>query len=1682
MIGSDRARTVRARVGLRAGRAAGHARGVLFVTAALLLAGTIAAAAAHATTTIGSPNDPLGTVGDREQLDIRRDGASTGLWSPENMLLQSRSVLNAPQSASTEKIRWENRFENTQHELKRSTMGANNNCGRAVAMGDFNADGFADVAFGCPLINVSGQADVGRVYVWYRNASNGGFTNETIVDKPGSITTSDAGAQCGVSIAAGDINDDGVDDLAVGCPFDNNGGTSTGSSFTYLGVAGTGAPGNVSATPFTSGQRVTHPTASGSAECGSSVALGDVELDGDLDLAMGCRSYSSAGFTNNGIATLFRWNGTIFDENAAGALPPRSVGAGSSQSGTDWRQDSAECGGIGNVAFGDVDGDRDQELILGCRYRDLAGDADRGAAFIRYWDSATGNFGNSAFLKRADGPGKPDDRCGGVSTGDFDRDGKADVMMGCYLGDIGGVVDAGLTVSFTGSFITSSYNSAPNTAIVGTDMENNSTSTSTANCAYDGNALGDMNGDGYDDMIMGCYSASPSGGTDAGKAVIYLWDPDIGAFQQGFYERGLDGGTAGDKCGIDVAAGDINGDGRDDFAMGCYQADRSGTVDAGVVDGNTLHKSHQLWNATPTAGDFCGRSVAVADFDGDGRSDVVEGCEQETSGGFTNAGSFFFRLRSHNLRNVSFDGAVEKKNSVRATSDFCGTTVAAGDLNGDGFDDIVLGCYGMGVGGQAVAWYWNPTNTTDTPYGSFVQGATLVPPVTAAGDDCTVARGIAVGDMNGDGLGDVLMGCTLNDAIAVDAGNVFAFRSLTRGVAAAPTFSAGVAVPMPSALAGDACGRSVSLGDVDNDEKLDAIIGCRLADNGATVNVGAGMVALSTATTGGALSFGNAVKFMAAAPVASDRCGHSTASGDVNGDGRADLILGCDQGDPGGQANAGYVVVRFSTTVLGGPPTFAAAGTPLSRNGPVAGDTCGQAVSVNDNNADGYADVAAGCDTLDTGAATDNGGAIIWTYHPSVGFGTGQLLDKATPVDNDTCGQHIATGDVNGDGRGDVVIGCNRSDNGGAANAGSAIVVINQTRAIFSRTQNVTSQRINKTTFDSGGQPGVVRSATIDLSSVELNSQTISIELSHDGGASWQPATYDPTLPSTPEQPSYDITWPGATNAQDIRFRITFNNTHPVDPDLLTPPWTLRRDWDPWKVNRTAVVGDFELSYTGSYPPDTPTTSSPANGAVVTTGSPSLSATYVDSALEATKDNGSVEVRVCSDAACSTVLDSGMGTVVASGATSQWFPSPALAPGTYWWDVRNADVNGPVSAWRGTRSFRVDAAPGATTLSTPSAGATTSDTTPDLTANYTDPDGDAGVLDFQVCSVTFAPAQTCAAAGGTLEASGSSASIASGSPGTWTTTPALSHGTHYWRARGTDSPGMSGAWTAARAFHVTTAPTATLVTPANGATTSDTTPNLTARFNDPDAVDTGQLFFEICTANPTPAQTCAGAGGSIVGSGITGTGIAENATGTSTMAPAAANGSYWWRARASDQFGAMGAWSSTWVIVIGSPTLNISVDSPTVALGTVNVGADVTGVTTITVSTSNYNGYTLDATDASDTWGLNQAGVDTVPDWTGTNAAPTTWNAGVSGYFGLTVLAASNGGKDTARWGTGAVQNAYATLKYVGLKTTSTTLFTRTGFNAAAETVTTSYRINPSTAELSGGYSSTISYTLTANP
>ena len=312
--------------------------------------------------------------------------------------------------------------------------------------------------------------------------------------------------------------------------------------------------------------------------------------------------------------------------------------------------------------------------------------------------------------------------------------------------------------------------------------------------------------------------------------------------------------------------------------------------------------------------------------------------------------------------------------------------------------------------------------------------------------------------------------------------------------------------------------------------------------------------------------------------------------------------------------------------------------------------------------------------------------------------------------------------------------------------------------------------------------------------------------------------------------------------------------------------------------------------------PNLPTLNTPADASRTNNSAPPLSANYTDP----DSDNGTVSFQLCSDSACSSVLQSGSSSTIASGANGTWTPS-ALADGTYYWRAQATDSASNVSGWTATRSFTVDTAPPtAPTFGAPANAARVTSGT--LHATFLDPDPtDSGTVSFQLCSD--------AACAGVLQSS-TSGSVTDGTAVSWTPAGLASGTTYYWRLRATDAVGNQTAWSATRTFvYDTNAPgVPTLTSPANGASVTTTTLAATF-FANGDAGDTGTIAFRV--ASDSACST-------VVASGSSASGLANGSSGTWTPTGLAL-GSYYWCAQAQDAAGNTSAWSSASQFTLVSP-------------------------------------------------------------------------------------------------------------------------------------------------------------------
>jgi hypothetical protein len=295
-----------------------------------------------------------------------------------------------------------------------------------------------------------------------------------------------------------------------------------------------------------------------------------------------------------------------------------------------------------------------------------------------------------------------------VTTGDFNGDGCSDLAVGDPGATESGISGAGRVLVYFGSSTGLHYSQ---TLLAGSVAD----STTSLDASF-GSALasGDVNGDGYDDVVVG------APGTDEHTGAVYVFagtfEPDH-IFTGRQYVEG-DGTVPGsaehnDDFGWAVATGDFNGDGRDDVAVG----DPGEDSDAGAVMVLRGSKTallgsggRQIWtqgsagiSGTAQAGDYFGESLATGDFKGNGRIDLAIGVPAESvtySGDEAGMVNVIYSAGSAGLTSTDNQGITQNLSGLGGTEPqaYFGDTMAAGDFNNNGKTDLAIGADGEPFG------------------------------------------------------------------------------------------------------------------------------------------------------------------------------------------------------------------------------------------------------------------------------------------------------------------------------------------------------------------------------------------------------------------------------------------------------------------------------------------------------------------------------------------------------------------------------------------------------------------------------------------------------------------------------------------------------------------------------------------------------------------------------------------------------------------------------------------------------------------------------------------------------------------------------------------------------------------------------------------------------------------------
>ena len=467
--------------------------------------------------------------------------------------------------------------------------------------------------------------------------------------------------------SVGDINGDRIDDFAIGASLaGHNGRYDSGSTYIIYGKS-SGLDANIDLATLVerrAGFRIDGDEYDFSGRSVSGV--GDVNGDGKDDIIIGAAEEHPHGATY-----------VVFgkSENFAGNIDLSALMV------SDGIRIAGERGvylsGI-SVASGDVNGDDVNDIIIGASGVGRRGEGDaKGSTYVVFGkgEGFTGNIDLGQIVRdededndgfRLDGEAAQDSSGYSVASGDFDGDGMDDIIIGARQADPSDVSDSGATYVVFGkdSSAKGDINISDIIDLGGTVGLRINGEAANDQSGYSVASAGDINGDGKDDIIIGAPFADPNGNSDSGSSYVVFGKDrstngiiELSAIARGEGGFRIDGGSAGDQSGTSVSsAGDFNNDGYDDLIIGARYADSNGVSD-------------------------------------DGASYVVFG---KTSG-------FSGRLDLSALGDAGFriDGGSANGQS--------GASVAsAGDVNGDGYDDIII----AGSGGASHIVYGRATSVS----------------------------------------------------------------------------------------------------------------------------------------------------------------------------------------------------------------------------------------------------------------------------------------------------------------------------------------------------------------------------------------------------------------------------------------------------------------------------------------------------------------------------------------------------------------------------------------------------------------------------------------------------------------------------------------------------------------------------------------------------------------------------------------------------------------------------------------------------------------------------------------------------------------------------------------------------------------------------------------------------------
>lgn len=371
-------------------------------------------------------------------------------------------------------------------------------------------------------------------------------------------------------------------------------------------------------------------------------SAGDVDGDGIPDLIIG------APLTQIGSGFVYRPGAAYVASGRSGQVLHHFFG----QATVDWF-------GVSVAGPGDVDADGVPDILAGAPFADPGQRDAAGSAYL-----FSGRDGSLLF--QFDGAAPGDELGSAVAgAGDVNGDGFPDLLVGSPGAEPNGKWNAGSAFVFSGrdGALLWRFDGGLDDSL-----------------GHSVAGAGDVDGDGFDDVLIGAPEADPIGFAFAGA--VYLHSGATGALLRRF-----DGQNHDDDFGWSLAAGrDFDGDGTPDVVIGAPSADPGGRNRAGIVYAFSGASGQLLWYAVGSLpGDHLGVSVAIAgDTDGDGVIEVLAGAPGDDENNRKASGTIFLFAGPSGALRHEFHGG-------RRGDQLGWSCAGAGDLDGDGRDELLLG-------------------------------------------------------------------------------------------------------------------------------------------------------------------------------------------------------------------------------------------------------------------------------------------------------------------------------------------------------------------------------------------------------------------------------------------------------------------------------------------------------------------------------------------------------------------------------------------------------------------------------------------------------------------------------------------------------------------------------------------------------------------------------------------------------------------------------------------------------------------------------------------------------------------------------------------------------------------------------------------------------------------------------